>query len=82
MSYTKQVQDAEILQKKLAKLKRNNEELQIKIAKYQNFSSLENIARERLKMVSPAKVEFIMLNPKIQGRALAKPGSKPTISHD
>lgn len=69
MTYSKLVNEAEVLQKQLIKLSRSNEEMQIKIAKYQNYSSLENIARTRLKMISPKKVEFIIINPKMQGRS-------------
>ena len=67
MSYTRLIRETEILQKQLTKLNRTNEELQINIANYQNYSSLENIARQRLGMVTPKRVEFILINPRIQG---------------
>lgn len=62
MQYRKSVGYLEEKRVYLQGIVRENEELQIKIAKAYPFAKIEKLAQERLGMFSPKKVEFVIVN--------------------
>ena len=62
ISYTKMVREVDNSKRELRKLVRTNEDMQIQIARHHNFAQIEKQAREKLGMVTPTKVEFIVVD--------------------
>ncbi|MFC1596111.1 septum formation initiator family protein [Candidatus Margulisiibacteriota bacterium] len=60
--YHELVQETELNRNKLQKISRANEELEIRIARTHNLARLEQIAKTKLGMVAPKKVEFIFVD--------------------
>jgi len=60
--YHQLVRETEILRKDLQTITRANEALQILIARTHDLANLEQVARTRLTMISPSKVEFIFID--------------------
>ena len=63
--HSKLVIKVQTLRKKLKTIEQENNELELSIARNQSYAKLEKYAKNNLGMISPSKVEFIVIDHQI-----------------